>query len=174
MTQRILREHLRGEPPVLSIHERRVLGGRGRGADQVLVPVDSRHDDGFIDFPASQRLAERHRQRRAVDRRPNGALAAVLIPGTGGGLDLGGRERPQAGRGLLLIGASDACGVVLAGGVGRACVGSSDLQSWDSSDVGLPSSVLYSPLTLIPRSNSPFAVGDAIMSHTLDPPADSP
>ena len=61
-------------------------------------------------------------------------------------------------------------------------VGSADLQSCDSrsSDpfgrVGsrVPSSVLYSPLVLIALLNSPFAVGDAIWSQTLEPPADSP
>jgi hypothetical protein len=33
---------------------------------------------------------------------------------------------------------------------------------------------LYSPLVLIAWVNRPFAVGDAIWSQTLDPPADSP
>ena len=53
-------------------------------------------------------------------------------------------------------------------------VGGDDLQSWGSSDVGYPRSVLYSPLTLIACSNNPAAVGEAIKSHWLDPPADSP
>src|SRR5215472_18074938 len=57
---------------------------------------------------------------------------------------------------------------------GWLCVGSGDLQSCACSGVGAPNSVLYSPLTLMPRSNSPAAVGDAIASQTLDPPADSP
>src|SRR6516164_42773 len=55
-----------------------------------------------------------------------------------------------------------------------ACVGSADLQSWDSRGVGEPSSELYSPLVLMARWKSPAAAGEAIWSQTLDPPADSP
>ncbi len=59
--------------------------------------------------------------------------------------------------------------------------GTDDLQSCGSRSYeppgrtpGTPNSVLYSPLSSIAPWNSPRAVGEAIWSHTLEAPPDSP